>query len=172
MSATTRSQLLDLIRDLQARPPAFVQQPAMAVPATPSRNGPWGPSPAGASLPSLVLAFSASLFCGPAVQAHRRPLQLRRGRRPGFGKHRDVPSPGRCGGHGLRRLPRPNRPRARTCRLSRRSGGRVGEFEQCSISDNGKRYNADVTATAVNGNRITTHEAVNEEVPVAAAEPT
>jgi hypothetical protein len=42
--------------------------------------------------------------------------------------------------------------------------GRVGEFERCAIADNGKRYNADVTVTAVNGNRITTHEAINEEV--------
>ena len=42
--------------------------------------------------------------------------------------------------------------------------GRVGEFERCSIADNGKRYNADVTVTAVNANRITTHEAINEEV--------
>jgi hypothetical protein len=41
----------------------------------------------------------------------------------------------------------------------------VGAFERCSISDNGKRYNADVTVTAVNGNRITTREAINEEVP-------
>ena len=43
--------------------------------------------------------------------------------------------------------------------------GNVGAFERCSISDSGKRYAADVTVTAVNGNRITTHETIDEVVP-------
>ena len=43
--------------------------------------------------------------------------------------------------------------------------GRVGAFERCSISDDGKRYDADVTVTAANGNRISTHESINEVGP-------
>ncbi len=44
-------------------------------------------------------------------------------------------------------------------------GGQVGVFERCSIIDKGKHYNADVTVTAVNGTRITTHESINEVSP-------
>jgi Domain of unknown function (DUF4333) len=41
--------------------------------------------------------------------------------------------------------------------------GQVGAFERCSILDNGKHYTADVTVTAVNGNRITTRDSIDEE---------
>jgi hypothetical protein len=49
--------------------------------------------------------------------------------------------------------------------------GKVGAFERCSILDNGKHYTADVTVTAVNGNRITTRDSIGDEVSPPPSQP-
>ena len=166
MSAKTRSQLLDLIRDLQARPPAFMQQPAMAVPATPSRKWIMG-AVAGGGVAAVVglgiLCFLVLRPSGsspsPAPPAPARAGTLGSGSTGTFLPLADVVATVSGDfqdqiGHAPEQVNCPGD-----------LAGRVGEFERCSISDNGKRYNADVTVTAINGNRITTHEAINEEVP-------
>src|ERR1700732_4720193 len=43
--------------------------------------------------------------------------------------------------------------------------GHVGAFERCSIADNGKRYTADLTVTAVNGIQVSTRDTIAEEGP-------
>src|ERR1700739_109316 len=49
--------------------------------------------------------------------------------------------------------------------------GRVGASERCSIIDNGKRYIADVTVTAVNGDRVSTNHSIAEAPSTAAPAP-
>jgi hypothetical protein len=162
MSAKTRNQLLDLIRDLQARPPAFAQQPAMAVAAKPSRQWiVW--AVAGGGLAAVVvlgvLGFVLWRPSGPSPTPPGQPGTLGSGSTGTFLPQADVVAT--VSGDFQDQIGHP--PERVNCPGD--LAGRVGEFERCSISDNGKRYNADVTVTAVNGNRITTHEAINEEVP-------
>jgi hypothetical protein len=164
MSAKTRNQLLDLIRDLQARPPAFMQQPAMAVAAKPSRTWIVG-AIAGAGLVAVVVIGIVGFIVmrpsgsNPSPPRTAQTGTLGSGSTGTFLPLADVVATVSGDfqdqiGHAPEHV---NCPGDLT--------GRVGEFERCWISDNGKRYNADVTVTAVNGDRITTHEAINEEVP-------
>jgi hypothetical protein len=171
MSAKTRGQLLGLISDLQARKPVFTQQPTNAAKANPNRK--WiigaiaggglatvavlgilgflvlrhsgsGPSPTPAA-PARADTFSSAatgsdtlgtfLPLADVVATVSGDFQDQIGHAP---EHVNCPGD---------------------------LAGKVGEFERCAITDNGKRYNADVTVTAVNGNRITTRESINEEVP-------
>jgi hypothetical protein len=170
MSAKTRSQLLDLIRDLQARPPAFTQQPATAVTVTSSRKWILGAIAGGGLVAVLVVGVVGFILMRPSgsnpTPAH--PAQtgtLGSGSTGTILPLADVVATVSGDfqdqiGHAPERV---NCPGDRA--------GRVGEFERCSISDKGKRYNADVTVTAVNGDRITTHEAINEEVPSPPGQP-
>ena len=164
MSAKTRSQLLDLISDLQARPPAFTQQPTIAV--NPIRKWIIG-TIAGGGLVAVVglgiLGFIVLRHSGSTPSP--TPPTPAQTETPGSGAtgtflpQADVVATVSGDfqdeiGHAPERVNCPGD-----------LAGRVGEFERCSIADNGKRYNADVTVTAVNGSRITTHESINEELP-------
>ncbi len=172
MAAKTRGQLLGLISDLQARTPAFPQQTAIAVTGNPNRK--WmlgavvggglaaavgvlgilgffvlrhdGPNPAPTLAPPAGAGTPNPVAAGPDAMGTLLPLvdvvatvsgdfQDQYGHPPGH-----VTCPGDL-------------------------AGTVGAFERCSIIDKGRSYNADVTVTAVNGNKITTYEAINEDVP-------
>jgi len=164
MSAKTRSQLLDLIHDLQARPPAFTQQPATAVAVTSSRKWIVG-AVVGAGLAVVAILGILGFFLlspsgsSPSPAPPAQAGSLGSGSTGTFLPLADVVATVSGDfqdqiGHAPEHVSCPGD-----------LAGRVGEFERCSIIDNGKRYDADVTVTAVNGNRITTHEAINEEVP-------
>ena len=174
----TRS-ILDLISDLQARRPAFTAQPAIAGQGQPeSEMDHRGHRRRRRLAAIVVLGILGFLSRGTAVRAHRRACGSGSGTRRSiptlrFGSTRDVsfrwptwwprfPA--------TSKTKSATRPNTSTCPGD--LAGRVGAFERCSISDNGKRYNADVTVTAINGNRITTHEAINEEVLSPPSEPT
>ena len=164
ISAKTRNQLLDLIRDLQARPPTFAQQPAMPVAAKPSSRWIVGAIAGGGLAAVVLLGFVGFIAMRPSGSnpSAAPPAQigtLGAGSTGTFLPLADVVATVSGDfqdqiGHAPEHVNCPGD-----------LAGRVGEFERCSISDNGKRYNADVTVTAVNGNRITTHEAINEELP-------
>lgn len=168
MSAKTRNQLLDLTSDLQARLPAFAQSPTIAVNDGPDR-GRWIVwATAGASLAVLfaIVGFIIAGFNNPSPSSGPAPTAP-------AAAHTDTLSAQATGtflpladvvatvsgdfqdsiGHA---------PQQVTCPGD--LDGKVGAFERCSITDGGKHYSADVTVTKVEGNRITTHEAVNEDV--------
>ncbi len=170
MSAKTRSQLLDLISDLQARPPVFTQQPMIAVKLNPNRKWVIG-AIAGGGLAAVavlgILGFITTRPSGsspsptPAAPARTETVNSEATGSEAIGTFlplADVVATVSGDfqdqiGHAPERVNCPGD-----------LAGRVGDFERCSIADNGKRYNADVTVTAVNGNRITTHESINEEL--------
>jgi Domain of unknown function (DUF1707)/Domain of unknown function (DUF4333) len=165
MLAKTRSQLLDLISDLQARPPAFTQQPMIVVKANPNRKWFIGAIVGGCLAAVVVVGVLGFLLIRPSGSSPSTtpaaPAQTETfgsGSTATFLPLADVVATVSGDfqdqiGHAPERV---------TCPGD--LAGRVGEFERCSITDNGKRYNADVTVTAVNGSRITTHEAINEEL--------
>ena len=171
MSAKTRCQLLALTSDLQARSPVFTQQPTIGAKANPNRKwSTWAVVGSGLAavivvgiLGFLVVRHSDS-SPSPTLAAPARTETLNSeaagsGSTGTFLPLADVVATTVSGdfqdqiGYAPKRVDCPGD-----------LAGRVCEFERCSIADNGKHYNADVTATAVNGNRITTHEAINEEV--------
>jgi Domain of unknown function (DUF1707)/Domain of unknown function (DUF4333) len=158
MSAKTRSQLLDLISDLQARPPVFTQQPTIAVKVNPNRKWIVGATVGGGLAAVAILGFIATWHSGssPSPTAPS-PTKTDSSETTGTflpladvvgtvsGDFQDLI------GHAPERINCPGD-----------LAGRVGAFERCSIADNGKRYTADVTVTAVNGIRITTHDSIDE----------
>ncbi|MCW2665016.1 MAG: hypothetical protein JWP83_6168 [Mycobacterium sp.] len=75
MSAKKRSQLLDMISDLQARPPVFRSSRRFRPTSAQIESGSSGLPSAPASLPSLFWASSSPR--GTALRAPRRPLWLR-----------------------------------------------------------------------------------------------
>jgi hypothetical protein len=169
MSAKTRSQLLDLISDLQARPPVFTQQ-TIAVKVNPNRNWIVGAA-VGGGLAAVVaiLGFIATWHSGPSPSPNApvpaptapvaAPTETHGSETTGtFLPLADVVATVSGDfqddiGHAPQHVDCPGD-----------LAGQVGAFERCSIADSGKRYTADVTVTAVNGTRITTHESINEEV--------
>jgi hypothetical protein len=159
MSAKTRSQLLDLISDLQARPPVFTQQPTIAVKGNPNRK--WIVGAAVGGLAALaILGFIATWHSGSSRSPTAAPVPAPTETSPGttgtFLSLADVVSTVSGDfqdqiGHAPERVDCPGD-----------LAGQVGAFERCSIADKGKRYTADVTVTAVNGIRITTRDSIDE----------
>jgi Domain of unknown function (DUF1707)/Domain of unknown function (DUF4333) len=164
MAAKTRSQLLDLTSDLQARLPVFAQQPTIAVKANPNRKWIIGAVVGGVlAAVAIVGGVIAAAWHGGSSPSPTAPVAA----------HTQTFSSEATGtflpladvvatvsgdfqndlGHAPEHVNCPGD-----------LDGVVGAFERCSIIDKGKRYTADVTVTAVNGTRITTHESINEEV--------
>jgi hypothetical protein len=170
MSAKTRGQLLALISDLQARPPVFTQQPTIPARVNPNRKWILG-AIVGSGLAAVVVVGILGFLVIRHGDSSPSPTLAAPARTETFNS--ETAGSGTTGtflalvdvvatvsgdfqdqtGHAPERVDCPGD-----------LAGRVGEFERCAIADNGKRYNADVTVAAVNGNRITTHEAINEEV--------
>jgi len=167
MSAKTRSQLLDLISDLQARPPVFTQQPTIALKVNPNRKWIVGATAGGGLAAVVILGFIATWHTGsspsPAapVAAPTAPVAAPTETHSSETTGTFLPLADVVGevsgdfqdqiGHAPERVNCPGD-----------LAGQVGAFERCSIADNGKRYTADVTVTAVNGIRITTHDSIDE----------
>jgi hypothetical protein len=170
MSAKTRGQLLGLISDLQARPPLFTQRPTIPAKANPNRKWIIG-AVVGSGLAAVIVVGILGFLVIRHSDSNPSPMLAAPAGTQTFNS--GTAGSGTTGtflplvdvvatvsgdfqdqiGHAPQRVDCPGD-----------LAGRVGEFERCSIADNGKHYNADVTVTAVNGNRITTHEAINEEV--------
>jgi len=170
MSAKTRSELLNLIADLQARPPVFAQRPTIAVKVDPNRKWIIGAIVGGglAAVAALgILGFTVVRHSGsnpsptPPVPARTGTFSSEASGSEATGTFlplADVVATVSGDfqdqiGHAPERVNCPGD-----------LAGMVGQFERCSIADSGKRYTADVTVTAVNGNRITTRESINEEL--------
>ncbi len=175
MSAKTRSQLLDLTSDLQTRLPVFAQQPTVAVTTDLNQNPNQNPNQkwiiAGVvgSLLAVVAIVGGVIAIWPSSSS--RPPTA-----PVAAHTQTVSSDTNSDASGTY-LPQADvvgtvagdfqdlighAPEHVNCPGN--LDGQVGAFERCSIIDKGKHYNADVTVTAVNGTRITTHESINEEV--------
>jgi Domain of unknown function (DUF1707)/Domain of unknown function (DUF4333) len=167
MSAKTRSRLLDLTSDLQARLPVFAQQPTIAVKANPNQK--W-------IIGAVVGSVLAAVAIGGGVMAIWHRGSSPSPTAPVAAHTQTVSSEANSEATGTY-LPLADvvgtvsgdfqdlighAPERVNCTGD--LDGRVGAFERCSIIDKGKRYTADVTVTAVNGTRITTHESINEEV--------
>ena len=177
MSAKTRGQLLALISDLQTRPPVFTQQPTIAVKVNSKRKWIVGATAGALAAVAIVLGFIATWHNGssPAptapVPAPTAPVGAPTAPAPAPTKTFSSGTTGTylpladvvatVSGDFQDDLGHP--PEHVNCPGD--LDGQVGAFERCSIADNGKRYTADVTVTAVNGIRITTHESINEVVP-------
>jgi Domain of unknown function (DUF1707)/Domain of unknown function (DUF4333) len=171
MAAKTRGQLLDLISDLQARRPAFTAQPAIAARANPNRKWVIGAIVGGGCLAAIGVLGISGFFVSRDTSPGPLPM-------PAAPARNETVNSNPTGSETLGTLlplldvvatvsgdfqdQIGHTPEHVTCPGD--LAGQVGAFERCSISDNGKRYNADVTVTAVDGNRVTTHEAINEEV--------
>jgi hypothetical protein len=163
MSAKTRGQLIGLISDLQ---PA---QPAIAAEVNPNRKWIVG-AIAGGGLVAVavaVVAFIATWHSGssPAPTAPVSPRSETVSSETGSAETLGTFLPlndvvATVSGDFQDQIGHP--PEHVSCPGD--LAGQVGAFERCSVTDNGKHYTADLTVTAVNGNRITTHEAINEEV--------
>jgi len=171
MSAKKRSQLLDMISDLQARPPVFSQQPA--IPADVSPNRKWivgatvGAGVAALAILGVVLATwhsasspsPAAPVAAPAAPVAAPPEPHSSETTGTFLPLADVVSMVSGDfqdqiGHAPERVNCPGD-----------LDGHVGAFERCSIADNGKRYTADLTVTAVNGIQVSTRDTIAEEGP-------
>jgi Domain of unknown function (DUF1707)/Domain of unknown function (DUF4333) len=174
MSGKTRGQLLAMISDLQARPPAFSPLPAIAVSGTSNRKWVVGAT-VGVGLAVVVLGVLTAWFFGPnsspTVPA-MAPTARVAAPTPPVAAPTDTRSSDTTGtflpladvvatvsGDFQDQIGHP--PQHVNCPGD--LAGQVGAFERCSILDNGKRYTADVTVTAVNGNRITTRDSIDEE---------
>ena len=172
MSAKTRGQLLGLISDLQARPPVFAQQPTIAVKANPNRKWIVGATVGGVLAVIVIVGFIATRH------SSSRPSPTAVGPVPTAAIPAPTAPPAPTATHGSEAtgtyLPVVDvvgtvsgdfqddighAPEHVDCPGD--LAGRVGAFERCSIVDNGKRYSADVTVTAVNGIRISTHESID-----------
>jgi hypothetical protein len=165
MSAKTRSELLDLISDLQARPPTFTQQPTTAGKVNPNRKWIIGAIVGGCLAAVVVVGVLGFLLIrpsgsspSPTPPAPAQTETVGSGSTGTFLPLADVVAT--VSGDFQDQIGHP--PERVNCPGD--LAGRVGEFERCAIADNGKRYTADVTVTAVNGSRITTHESINEEL--------
>jgi Domain of unknown function (DUF1707)/Domain of unknown function (DUF4333) len=171
MSAKTRGQLLGLISDLQAGPPSFARAQATAGGVHPKRTPiaglAIGTALAGAGAAAIAVYLATwhgdskpsptTTVAAPAAPA-AAPAGPRSTQTTGtflpvadlvamvsgdfqdnFGHPpQNVSCPGDLDGH-------------------------VGAFERCSITDNGRRFTADLTVKAVNGTRITTNDTINED---------
>jgi len=168
MSAKTRGELVRMVSDLQARPPAI------AFNRNPNRK--WivaasvGAALAAVGALAIVLAWHSDSPRSPTVAAPTAPvaaptethnsettgtfLPLSEVVSDASGDFRDA------NGHAPQRVDCPGD-----------LAGQVGASEQCSIADNSKRYTANVTVTAVNGNRITTQVWIDETVSPAPSRP-
>jgi len=168
MSAKTRGELLGMVSDLQARAPVFSQQPTIAVQANPIRK--WI---IGATVAGVIAAAAAVALIGLiAVRHHDQspspttPADTHSSPAAGtFLPLADVVAT--VSGDFQDQIGHP--PQSVNCPGD--LDGHVGAFERCSITDNGKRYTADVTVTAVNGIRITTRDSIDEEVSAPPSRP-
>lgn len=168
MSAKTIGQLFSLISDLQTPPPELTQQPTTAVTVNPNRKRiRWGivlgSIVAAVAIPVLVDAWNSGsspspIAPGPAPHkssgSSRTFLSVTEVVSTVSGDFQDDI------GHPPERVSCPGD-----------LAGRVGAFERCSIVDNGERYNADVTVTAVNRGRITTNDTIGQVNPPAPSRP-
>jgi hypothetical protein len=162
MSAKTHIQLLELISDLQAPPPVFTQQPTIAV----KPNQKWivvatagGGIAAVAILGFIIAAWHSGSSPSPTAPVPAPTKSFSSDTTGTYLPLADVVATVSGDfqddlGHAPEHVSCPGD-----------LAGQVGAFERCSIVDNGKRYTADVTVTAVKGIRITTHESINEVVP-------
>jgi hypothetical protein len=169
MSAKTRGQLVGMVSDLQARPPVFSTQPAIAVRARPNRKVIIGAIVGAgvAAVASLGVVFAmwhggsspSAPAAAPAAPIAAPPqAQSPDSTRPFLamadlvamisGDFQDQ------NGHAPERV---------TCPSD--LDGHVGAFERCAIVDSGKRYTADVTVTAVNGGQVSSRDTIAEEGP-------
>ncbi|WP_231639783.1 DUF1707 domain-containing protein [Mycobacterium sp. Marseille-P9652] len=155
MAAKTRGQLLGMVADLQAKPPAFSQDHTTAIKPAPKRKWIVGAAAAGALAAAALFALIATWHGGsggPPTQTHGVDTGgafLPRADVVGevSGDFQDLK------GHPPQRVDCPGD-----------LAGTVGASERCSIEDGSRRYTADVTVTAVDGNRITTHDSIDETV--------
>jgi len=176
MSAKTHIQLLELISDLQAPPPVFTQQPTIAV--RPNRKWIVGATAGGGIAAVAILGFIIAAWHSGSSPSRTAPVAAPTA--PVAAPSPPVPAPTKSFSSDTTGtyLPRADvvatvsgdfqddlghAPEHVNCPGD--LAGQVGAFERCSIVDNGKRYAADVTVTAVKGIRITTHESINEVVP-------
>jgi Domain of unknown function (DUF1707)/Domain of unknown function (DUF4333) len=178
MSAKTRGQLLGMISDLQARPPAFAQQPAVAVTGNPNRKRIAGATVGGGLAAVAALAVLAFIMWhGGSTPSPRAPAA-------GPAAPVAAPTEGRSPEATGTFLPLVDVVATVSGDFQDQVGhppehvdcpgdlaGQVGAFERCSIVDNGKRYVADVTVTAVDGNRITTRDSIDESASPTPAPP-
>ena len=198
MSAKTRGELLGLLTDLQTRPPLFAQRPAPSAEADPNRKwiigavlggvlvaiaavgfvvlwhggstvSTGGPSAAvaaptaGVAAPSAGVAAPSAGVAAPSAGVAAPSQTFSSDATGTFLPEVDVV--GTVSGDFQDDMG--HAPEHVSCPGD--LAGNVGAFERCSITDNGKRYAADVTVTAVNGNKITTHETIDEVVPPSAS---
>jgi Domain of unknown function (DUF1707)/Domain of unknown function (DUF4333) len=185
MSAKTRTQLLDLLSDLQTPPPVFTQQPTIAV--NPNRKWIVGATVGGgvaavAILGFIIAAWHSGSSPSPTAPVAAPTAPVAAPTAKVAAPAAPVPAPTKSSSSdstGTYYLPlldvvatvsgdfqdhHGHAPEHVNCPGD--LDGRVGAFERCSIVDNGKRYDADVTVTAAKGNQITTHESINEVVPL------
>lgn len=166
MSAKTRGHVLAMVSDLQARQPAFSQRPAIAITPKPKRKWIVAATVGGGLLAVLLLGICAAWFLGsrPATTPVAAP---------------STPVAAPTAAHSSETvgtfLPLVDVVATVSGDFQDQNGhppghvdclgdlaGQVGAFERCSITDNGKRYTADMTVTAVNGDRITTRDSIDE----------
>jgi len=183
MSAKTHIQLLELISDLQAPPPVFTQQPTIAV----KPNQKWivvatagGGIAAVAILGFIIAAWHSGSSPSPTAPVPAPTAPVAAPTAPVAAPSAPVPAPTKSFSSDTTGTYLPladvvatvsgdfqddlgHAPEHVSCPGD--LAGQEGAFERCSIIDNGKRYTADVTVTAVKGIRITTHESINEVVP-------
>jgi hypothetical protein len=170
MSAKTRGQLLDLISDLQARPPAFTQPPTIAVKVNPNRKWIVAATVGGGLAAVAILGFIATWHRGSSPSPNA-PVPAPTAPVPAPTDTHSSETTGTyfpladlvamVSGDFQDQIGHP--PGHVNCPGD--LAGQVGAFERCSIVDNGKRYAADVTVTAVNGNQISTSDSIGEEGP-------
>jgi len=171
MSAKTRGQLLGMISDLQARPPVFSQQPAIAVQGNPNRKWIVGAAVgSGLAAVAIVGALAFVLVArhggsGPSPSAPTAAAAAPVAAPTDVGSSETIGTflplvdvVATVSGDFQDQIGHP--PEHVDCPGD--LAGQVGAFERCSITDNGKRYAADVTVMAVSGNRITTRDSIDE----------
>jgi Domain of unknown function (DUF1707)/Domain of unknown function (DUF4333) len=175
MLAKTRGQLLNMISDLQEGRPAFSQQPAITVNENPKRK--WIVAAAAGGSLAAVAVIGFVLFGGIGSR-HSSPNPAPAA--PVAAPTAPVAAPTETGGpqttgnfvalvdvvgmvSGDFQDSYGHAPERVNCPGD--LDGRVGAFERCSILDKGQRYTADVTVTAINDGRISTHDSINEDAP-------
>lgn len=169
MSAKTRSQLSGLISDLQARAPVFGQQPAVANKGNPNLKWIVAATVGGVAIVGVIgcITFWLSVWnrsptapiATPSTPAAAQTETLSSAANGGFLALVDVV--GEVSGDFQDSFGHP--PQHVDCPGD--LAGKMGAFERCSITDNGKHYTADVTVTGLTGTQISTHDSINEDAP-------
>jgi Domain of unknown function (DUF1707)/Domain of unknown function (DUF4333) len=170
MSAKTRGQLVQMVSDLQARPPVFSQQPAIAVKDNPNRKWIVAASVGGGLTAAGILGYVVLTWHSGSSPTPTAPVAAPTASvaAPTETHSSDItgtflPLVEVVGdasgafqdsiGHAPERVDCPGD-----------LAGQVGASERCSIADKGKQYTASVTVTAVSGNRITTQTWIDDVV--------